>query len=330
MVLKNTLKNIKFSKNKTSKNKPKKIKQKGGSFGGPGYGVPPHINIDNAAIVYIHQMIGMYGPMFNLVTLMPNFVHQMMGIGCDPRIAEITYYRHITAMGYMSPMGPMGPPMGHPMGPPMGPPIGHPMGPPMGHPMGPPMGPMMSPMVTPTGPPMGAAMAPPPPKAAKRQCSDTVMLYEQLHTNTGCKEIMIELMTNMMQDYSFGGEIVSLMPGNNRIINELPSGYYFNWGIIDPTGVIDQKCHLTLHKTPSKTDVGTLHVRDDEIKSADDKTPQSIKINIDYDIKKRHFTISMNDKTNPPNPRLRKFAEDIMKVFRAYYNTCGNTVTIIL
>ena len=223
--------------------------------------------------------------------------------------------------------------MGHPM---MGHPMmGHPM---MGHPMmspGPMMGP--GPMMPPTmGPPtsiissQGAAMVPPPPPSApQRQPSDTVMLYQQLNTIPGRKENMIALMTTMMKDYSFGGEVVNLLPGNNGVINELPSGYYFNWGIIDSHGNTVQKCHLTLHTTPSQNDVGTLHVRDDETFSHNKKPkPQSIKINIDYDSKKGHYIISMNDNTNPPNARLRKFAEDIMNVFKEYYKDCGNQVTI--
>lgn len=327
MSLKYTLKkNIKFSnkyrKSKKKKNKSRKIKIKGGSFGGPSYGPSyaplygPSLHqmpLDMSAIVYINQMIGMgYDPQ----PLVEDFVQQMYNVGHMPQMSRMVYQHQLIRLGYY-PMGPMGHPMAA-MSAHMGTMVPQ-MSPQMGHPMA---------AMTPQMIPGMAAMSPeniPPPALLQRQPSDSVMLYEQLSTNDTRKTFMNDTMVAMMKDYTFGDDKITLMPGTDRFINEKGSGYYFNWNGPDKHGKMVKKCHLTLHTTPSIDDVGTLHVKDDGKKSVDGKF-QSIKISINH-VPPGHYNISIDDKTNPPNPRLNAFAKSIAQVIIRYYNTCGETAT---
>lgn len=307
------------NKNKTKSNKTKnktKKNYKGGSFGGPGsFGgttyYPQH-SIRQAVMLYINQMIAMgYDPR----PLIPDFVQQMHARGYDPRIAEHEYYQALYALGYpIAPMG-MGFQTGH-VGPPMAPMGSMAMSPPMA----PPMGPMASMAMAPP-------IAPPPPPVLTRQYSDSVVLYRQLSRNVDRKKIMNDLMERNLLQISFGSDIVDLMPGSDGYINEKKSGYYFNWSGRDAHGNQVQKCHLTLHRSPSTDAVGTLHVKDDE--TFDGNTSQSIKISI-YFVPPRHYNIGFTDETNPPNPRLRAFAERIIDVIIEYYTACGETAGRII
>jgi len=314
-------KKIKFSKNKTKYRKSKislrksikNKKIKGGSFGGGSYGYTlQQMPIDMATRVYIQQMISTGYYPHDLIYLIEDFVEQMRIMGYDPHVARMIYTHEIASMM-------MGPPMGAMMGPPMG----AMMGPP-------PMGAMMGP------PPMGSASLqmtpPPPPPALERHNSDSVLLFVQLRSTPFRKQTMNEAM-ELMKDYTFGSDKVVLSEGRdihkkpNGFINETSKGNYFNWTHTNKDGKIVQKCHLSLHNSQSIDSVGTLHVRDDQTKGAD-KKKQSIKININNP-RQRHYDISIEDDTDPPNPRLKQFAEDIVRVFIRYYNLNGETATFV-
>ena len=335
MSLKYTFKKkIKFSKNKYRKSKKgkntknksrksRKSKIKGGSFGGPSYGPSLHqMPLDMSAIVYINQMIGMgYDPQ----PLVEDFVQQMYNVGHMPQMSRMVYQHQLIRLGYY-PMIPQ-------MTPHMGPMMGYPMGSMMGHPMAA-MTPQMVPGMAAMSPQFSPQMSPeniPPPAVLQRQPSDSVMLYEQLKTNDARKTFMNDIMVTIMKDYTFGddkiNDKITLMPGTDGFINKKKSGYYFNWNGPNKDGKMVKKCHLTLHATPSIDEVGTLHVKDDEKKNLDGKA-QSIKISINHR-PPRDYNISIEDNTNPPNPRLNAFAKKIVEVFIRYYNTCGETATFV-
>jgi len=357
MVLKRlsqTIKN-KFSKrtNNIHTKRKRKIlnkhtkKYKGGTYRGPGYGpmyappgmgyYPNPMDLDASAFMYINQMIAHHDNPTTPVA-MHHFIEQMRVKGYAPHFCVTAYSRQLANI--------FGPPVGPPMEPRMVSPMGYPTGPPMGAAMNYPMSPAMA---SPIRPPMGAAMnypispamatpllgreaesPPPPPAILKRVPSDTVSLFQGLKSDPQRRITLSDIMHRDMNEFNFGGVEVQLAPAMNGkqkmkgYMSKQPSGYYFNWVVKNEP--IIQACHLTLHKTPSMNATGTLHVRDDQSYDKTTKNSQSIKINIER-VDSNHNNITIEDKTNPPNAKLFKFAEDIVNVIIQYYVAIGETAS---